>query len=103
MLKKRFFKTKQECEVTFELAPDHAGTDAADVELVCEANGWQPVSMKKTKQGLFRTKMRFPKEREFEFVYRVDHKAWVNDEAADAYRSNGFGGRNSVLDTTSAD
>jgi len=102
MLKKRFFKTKQECEVTFELASEHAGSDASKVELICEANGWQPVEMKKTKQGAFRTKMRVPKEREFEFVYRVDQSAWVNDDSADDYRSNGFGGRNSVLDTNSA-
>jgi hypothetical protein len=102
MLKKRFFKTKQECEVTFEYAPDQAGSEADEVELLCEANGWEPVSMRKTKDGSFRAKMRFPKEREFEFLYRVDHKAWVNDDDADGTRANGFGGRNSVLDTNPA-
>ncbi len=98
MLKKKYFKTKEECEVTFELISEGAGR----VELLCEANDWQPVEMKKLKKGPFRTKMRFPKERDFEFVYRVDQHAWVNDDAADAHRPNGFGGQNSVLDTTPA-
>jgi hypothetical protein len=100
MLKKRFFKTKPECEVTFELTPRETGDGAVTVELVCEANGWQPVTMKKTKHGGFRTRMRFPNEGEFQFLYRVNERAWLNDDAADGYRSNGFGGTNSVLTTT---
>jgi len=34
MLKKRYFKTKDECEVTFEVVRE----DAARVELVCDVN-----------------------------------------------------------------
>jgi hypothetical protein len=99
MLKKRFFKTKSECEVTFELKPEETGDDAVTVELLCEANGWQPVEMKKNKSGAFRTKMRFPKEGEFQFLYRVNERAWLNDDTADAQLPNGFGGMNSVLRT----
>jgi 1,4-alpha-glucan branching enzyme len=96
VLKKRFFKTKDDCEVAFELAP----TDAEQVALVCEANGWEPIAMKKNRQGRFRTRLRLPKERQFQFRYLVDSSAWVNDEAADAYRPNSFGGENGILDTT---
>jgi 1,4-alpha-glucan branching enzyme len=96
MLKKRFFKTKEECEVTFELAAD----DAKHAELVCEVNGWQPIQMKRARKGPFRAKLRFPKEASFEFRYLVDDSNWINDEAADAYRANGLGGRNGVLETT---
>jgi hypothetical protein len=99
MLKKKFFKTKSECEVTFELSAEDTGDDAVTVELICEANDWLPVEMKKSKQGSFRTKMRFPKEGEYEFLYRVNEHAWLNDDSADEQRPNGFGGTNSVLRT----
>ena len=98
MLKKRFFKTKAECEVAFELAPEAA----EEVALVCEANGWEPIPMKKNRNGSFRTKMRFPKDRRIQFRYLVDRETWVNDDAADAHLPNEFGGTNSVLDTTPA-
>ena len=44
MLKKKYVKSKDEYEVTFELP-----SEARDAVLVCEANGWQPVEMKKSK------------------------------------------------------
>ncbi len=98
MLNKRFFKTKDECEVTFEIVP----ADAESVDLVCESNGWDPIAMKKNRKGAFRAKVRLPREREFEFRYLVDGKAWVNDDEADAYRPNKFGDCNGVLSTAPA-
>jgi hypothetical protein len=56
--------------------------------------------MKKGPQGTFRTKQRFPKQRQIQFRYLVDGATWINDEAADAYWPNGLGGENGVLDTT---
>jgi 1,4-alpha-glucan branching enzyme len=94
MLKKKYFKTKDECEVTFEL--ESAEADA--VALVSEANGWEPVKMKKRrKDGIYYTKVRLPKESQFQFRYLVDGQSWVNDSAADAYVANEFGGENSVV------
>ncbi len=95
MLTKRFFKTKKECEVSFELATP----DAKQVELVCEANGWQPIPMRKGKKGGFRTRIRLPLEQRYQFRYLVDRSSWVNDVAADAYLPNAFGTQNGVLDT----
>ena len=95
MLKKKFIKTKQEVEVAFELAQDKA----AKVELVCDANAWEPIEMKRSKEGKFRAKMRFPAEQRIQFRYLVDGTTWANDEQADAYCRNQFGGENSVLDT----
>ena len=43
-MKKKFFKTKDECEVTFE----HITDSGQNVALVSESNGWLPVEMKKT-------------------------------------------------------
>jgi 1,4-alpha-glucan branching enzyme len=96
VLKKRFFKTNDDCEVSFELAP--AGAER--VALVCEANGWEPIEMKKSREGTFRARLRLPQARQFQFRYLIDSDAWQNDEAADAYRPNQFGSENSVLDTT---
>lgn len=96
MLKKRFFRTRDECEVAFELVPPAA----EQVALVCDANGWEPIEMKRNRQGTFRAKLRLPKQRRFQFRYLIDEATWVNDEAADAYWPNGFGGENGVLDTT---
>ena len=97
MLKKRFFKTKNDCEVAFEVAVE----DAERVALVCESNGWEPIPMTKAKKtGMFRTRVRLPKESEFQFRYLVDDQAWLNDDAADDYQPNGFGGSNGVLVTS---
>jgi 1,4-alpha-glucan branching enzyme len=96
MIKKRFFKTKSDCEVSFEFAPD----TGSRVDLVCDANGWEPVEMKKNKSGLFRTKMRFPKESVVQFRYLVDSTHWHNDEEADDSQLNRFGGKNSILKIT---
>ena len=97
MVKKKYFKTKEECEVTFEFDTDVANT----VSWVSEVNDWQPVKMKKRrKDGVFYTKVRLPKTGDFQFRYLVDGQTWANDSAADAYVRNEFGSENSVVKTT---
>jgi 1,4-alpha-glucan branching enzyme len=98
MLQKKYVKSKDEYEVTF--AYDANG--AKHVELVCEANGWEPLAMKRNKQGAFQTKVRLPKDSRYQFRYRVDESKWVNDEAADAYAPNEHGSINSVVETFAA-
>ena len=97
MLKKRFFKTKDECEVTFE----YADNNAQNAELVSDFNGWQPLPMKKAKKrgSPFRIKLRLPKEGQYQFRYRLDESIWANDDDADAYWTNEFGESNSVVNT----
>lgn len=100
MLKKRFFKTNDDCEVTFEFESDAATA----VALVCEANDWQPVEMKKAKTNgsPFKTKLRLPKDEQFQYLYLVDGQNWVNDETADAQMPNEYGATNSVVSTVPA-
>ncbi|MEC8327156.1 MAG: isoamylase early set domain-containing protein [Pseudomonadota bacterium] len=99
MLTKRFFKTKQEAEVTFEFAAE-ADTH---VSLAGEFNDWQPVSMKYVKKDqVFRTKLRLPIEQNFQFKYLINEQEWQNDHAADHYLLNEFGTDNSVVSTTRA-
>ncbi|MBK8988026.1 MAG: isoamylase early set domain-containing protein [Chloroflexi bacterium] len=97
MLKKKFFKTNDECEVTFEFS----APEATEVALFSDAHNWEPVAMKKTKEGAFRAKVRLPKDGKYQFRYFVDGTTWANDEAADAYWTNEHGSDNSVVFTSS--
>lgn len=97
MINKRFFKTKQEVEVTFEV-------DAADasskVAIVADFLDWQPEPMKKVaKSNRFKFKTRLPKDAEFQFRYLFDDQKWVNDPQADQYIANGFGEDNCLVST----
>ncbi|MBU2893401.1 isoamylase early set domain-containing protein [Colwellia sp. D2M02] len=98
MLIKKFFKTKQEAEVTFELNVEQA----KKVQLVAEFNDWQPMEMRFIKKDkTYRAKVRLPKNKEFHFRYLIDNERWENDHQADAYIPNGFGSDNSIVSTTS--
>jgi hypothetical protein len=93
MLAKRFFKTRDEVEVTFQIA-----RDAAFVELVADAFGWDPLSMKRTgRSGPFKLRVRLPKNGAVQFRYLLDGGHWDNDEAADEYWPNEHGSDNSVV------
>lgn len=95
MLKKRFFKTLDECEVSFHLEPE----DAQSVALVIESNDWTPIPMKQLKSGPFKTSLRLPLDQQVQFRYLIDGAVWQNDERADAYVPNEFGEENSVVET----
>lgn len=98
MLIKKFFKTKQEAEVTFELNVEQA----KKVQLVAEFNDWQPMEMRFIKKDkTYRAKVRLPKNKEFHFRYLIDNERWENDHQADAYIPNGFGSDNSIVSTAS--
>lgn len=98
MLSKKYFKTKDEVEVTFEI--DAPGVGHAD--LVCEDLGWELVGMKRADRGKgpFRTKIRLPKDSQIQFRYLLDGHYWENDDAADAYVPNEHGSDNSVVNTS---
>ncbi|WP_105169601.1 isoamylase early set domain-containing protein [Pseudoalteromonas sp. T1lg23B] len=96
MLTKRFFKTKDEAEVTFEFSHPQA----KKVELVAEFTDWQPLAMKFVKKdGAFKLKQRLPVDKQYHFKYLIDGSKWDNDHHADAYVPNSFGTENSVVNT----
>lgn len=96
MLHKRFFKTKDEAEVTFEFFHP----DAQEVCLFGDFNDWQPKPMKfNKKQGVFTFKQRLPLDQEFHFRYLINGDLWDNDHQADNYVANDFGTENSVVNT----
>ena len=99
MLKKKFFKTKNEAEITFEFSAEKNKS----VALVADFNQWEPVKMKFVKKDkVFRTKVRLPKNEVFHFRYLLDNQQWENDHRADEYMPNPFGSDNSVLKTQTA-
>jgi 1,4-alpha-glucan branching enzyme len=97
MLIKKFFKTKQEAEVTFELTVEQA----SKVQLVAEFNDWQPLAMRFIKKdNTYRAKVKLPKNKQYHFRYLIDDQRWENDHQADAYITNCFGSENSVVNTS---
>jgi 1,4-alpha-glucan branching enzyme len=96
MLKKKYLKAAEQCEVTFE----YVANGAKQVSLVSDANGWQPLEMaRRKKDGVFYAKVRLPLGRRFQYRYLLDGRRWTNDSAADGYVTNEFGEQNSVVDT----
>ena len=97
MLTKKFFKTKDEAEVTFEFSR----SDVTSVALAGDFNGWQAVEMKFNKKSKsYKTKIRLPKGDIFHFRYLLNGTEWENDYQADQYLPNEFGTENSVVNTT---
>ncbi|MGD8110893.1 isoamylase early set domain-containing protein [Vibrio sp. TRT 21S02] len=97
MINKRFFKTKNEVEVTFELPQEQASQSVA---LVADFLDWQPAEMKKVaKSKTYKFKTRLPKDSHFEFRYLIDNEKWINDPNADRFTPNGFGEDNGLIST----
>ncbi len=97
MINKRFFKTKNEVEVTFELPVEQAHQSVA---LVADFLDWQPAEMKRVvKSKTYKFKTRLPKDSQFEFRYLIDNEKWINDPNADRFTPNGFGEDNGLVST----
>lgn len=100
MLAKRYFKTKDEVEVTFEIDRP----DLRSVDLCADVFDWEPMALKRADRGKgpFRIRVRLPKDDAVQFRYIFDRQWWENDEAADEYWPNDQGSDNSVVLTTTA-
>ncbi|MDH3540008.1 MAG: isoamylase early set domain-containing protein [Acidimicrobiia bacterium] len=95
MIKKRYFKTKHEVEVTFEVSvPDVDG-----VSVLCDVTGWEPVPMKSVR-GRWRASLRLPLDRQVQFRYLAANGHWITDDEADGHVGNEYGGQNAVVDTS---
>ena len=77
MLTKKFYKTKDEAEVTFEFGCD----DVSSVALVAEFNDWQPMEMSYSKKlKVFPAKVRLPKDNDFHFRYLINNNKVKTNE-----------------------
>ena len=96
MLTKKYFKTKDEADVTFEFNR----SDVSTVALFADFTNWQPIEMKFNKKTRsFKTKVRLPKGGNYHFRYLLNNTEWENDYEADQYQPNEFGTDNSVVST----
>ena len=97
MIKKRFFKTKDEVEVTFEWPKG----DIKNIALAADFNQWEVTPMKLNKKTkTYNFKVRLPKDQSYQFRYLINESQWENDPKADGYISNNYGEDNSLLSTS---
>lgn len=98
MFKKEDLKNQTRCRVTF-IYPNT--NHAKRVSLVGEFNHWDTKAspLKHKKDGAFEVTLELEKGQDYQFRYLTDQGEWCNDEAADAYVPNPFGGDNSVVST----
>ena len=92
---KQYLKSKPICKVTFSVPAE----EAQAVSVLGCFNEWdveKAVKLKKLKNGTFRGTVDLMKADSYEFRYLVDGN-FVNDEHADAYVTNEFGGENAVM------
>ncbi|MGC8731671.1 MAG: isoamylase early set domain-containing protein [Halothiobacillaceae bacterium] len=68
--------------------------------MIGDFNGWDAdaMPMKQRKDGSWSVEVELEPGREYQFLYQLGGKQYVNDDAADAYISNPLGtGENSVI------
>lgn len=67
--------------------------------VVGDFNDWNPATTPLALNGQqYTASVVVDPGRRYAFRYLADSGDWFNDEAADAYESNGMGGHNSILD-----
>jgi 1,4-alpha-glucan branching enzyme len=92
---KQYLKNKSICKVTFSVP----AKEAQKVSVLGSFNEWSEsdaVQLKKLKNGTFKGAVDLLKDNSYEFRYLVDG-TFINDEQADDYKTNEFGGENAVL------
>lgn len=96
-IKKNMSKSGRSARVTFT-APriEHAET----VHLVGDFNEWDKSAtpLQRRKDGRFSGTISLDAGREYRFKYLVGHDQWINDDAADRYVPNDYGGDDSVIE-----
>jgi 1,4-alpha-glucan branching enzyme len=99
MIQKQYIRTKQaaKCRLTFVL-PEHIWADS--VYVVGDFNGWDTTAlpMEQDAQGRWKAMVEVAAGGVYQFRYLCDGD-WINDNQADDYFANDFGGHNSVVVT----
>jgi 1,4-alpha-glucan branching enzyme len=96
MVKKVYSSTGRKCRVTFELQPE----GEVQIAHVCgDFNDWNTAShpLKRRKDGTFTTMLWLHTAHQYHFRYLLDGERWANDQGADGYAPNPFGGEDSVV------
>ena len=89
-------ETGKQATITFTLGADGF---AGDVAVVGDFNGWEPGATVLRRAGdVLTTSVTVDVNQRYAFRYLTADGRWFNDEAADDYEGNEFGGSNSVAD-----
>lgn len=98
MIRSEARKGSTHVKVTFTIPVDGFG---GPVAVVGDFNDWDPAADLLTKRGAtLRTTVAVEAGRRYAFRYLATGGQWFNDEAADDYQPNQFGGSDSVVDLT---
>ena len=99
MIQKQFLRKKQDtqCRLTFIL-PENIWADS--VYVVGDFNQWDKAAlpMEQDGQGRWKATIEVAAGQVYQFRYLCDGD-WINDNQADAYYANDYGGHNSVVFT----
>ncbi|MDQ4096656.1 MAG: isoamylase early set domain-containing protein [Actinomycetota bacterium] len=96
MIERQAMDAKGRVKVTFVLA--EGGIDG-QVAVVGDFNGWDPTAAPLRKRGGRRVASVFLLPgRRYAFRYLGEGGQWFNDDAADDYEPNEYGGSDSVVD-----
>ena len=92
-------KGADQVRVTFMIPVDEY---SGPVAVVGDFNDWNPTAIPLAKRGdVLRASVVVEAGRRYAFRYLANGGQWFNDEAADDYQPNDFGGSDSVVDLTS--
>jgi 1,4-alpha-glucan branching enzyme len=91
-------KGGDEVKVTFSLPTDGSENRTA---VVGDFNDWDPLATPlQRRRGELRASVSLAPGRRYAFRYLAEGGRWFNDEAADDYQPNAYGGSDCVLDLT---
>lgn len=98
MIDKKSVDDRSVVDVTFALPADWRDSGVA---VVGDFNGWDPSANPLRVDGdRCVATITVPSGRRYVFRYHTADGRWFNDDAADAYQPNEFGGHDCVLDVT---
>lgn len=97
MLKKKYSKNNNTCEVTFTLPK---GIKAKIAYLCGEFNNWDTnaTPMNYSEEDGFTVTLKLIVGKSYRYRYYLDESVWENDWEADFYCPNNFGGEDSVVE-----
>lgn len=97
MIQKSYYRDGRQCRVTFRLSTEG---QAETVHLVSELDDWDESArpLTRRKDGTFSTSIVMRPGNRYRFRYLIDGQHWVNDEQADDYVENAYGGTDSVVE-----
>ena len=96
MLRRRKIKNSDQVKVTFALPEKYPHKPQS---VVGDFNDWDVAAnpMQRRSNGTYSAVIRLQPGQRYQFRYRCAGDHWCNDEEADAFEPNEFGGENSVL------